>query len=250
MDFAYFGPICSLIILPSVLFNFLLFVIFKKFRRDSDLKERYKSSLIVTMVPIVFFIIYTFMFKWQPWAGRLMVSFVLLMMFSFAILIELLRNIKIKDFFNIVISILIFISIIFSAKVLFNSGDPKIIPRGGDSIYSVSYDERRYVCVAPYMKAVKEMVDNNLGEDSNLGLATSADDWDYIYFGKNFKRKLFYVSDEEYINNNIIDILDNNNLKGLLVNSLAVPSISDEEWLEKKENVNYKVEGCYILFYR
>lgn len=250
MDFAYFGPLCSLIIIPSVFYNLLLFVFWKKFRRNLNLKQKYKDSLKIIIITAIFFITYTFIFKWQPWAGRLMISFVLLMMFSFAMLIELLRNVNIKHFFSIIVSLLIFISIIFSAKVLFNSEDPKLVPLGGDSIYSVSYDERRYINTAPYMEAVEEMVNNNLDESSNLGLATSSDDWDYIYFGKNFKRDLFYISEEEYIKKNVKDILYDNNLDGLLMNKRGAPSIPEEEYLQKIENINYKEEGNYILFYR
>jgi len=250
MDLAYFGPVCSLIIIPSVLYNIVIFTLFKRIRRDAGFKEKYKNTLKILIIPVVFFISYTLIFKWQPWAGRLMISFALLMMFSFAILIELFRNINVKYLFSVIISVIIFIAIIFSGKVLFNSCDPKILPIGNRSIYSYDYDERRYIIVAPYMEAVKEMVNDTIGEKSNLGLATCGDDWDYIYFGKDFKRNLYYILEEEYTEKDILDILKDNNLDGLLLNTKGAPDIGEEVYQEKIKGVNYNEEDAYVLFYR
>ena len=102
----------------------------------------------------------------------------------------------------------------------------------------------------PHTKDIKNMVDSVLDGDSSLGLLTSNDDWDYIYFGKNFDRKLIYISDEEYIKKDIVDIIAENNLDGILINNSSVPPISEDSLIDKKEDVKSKSEAGYSLFYK
>jgi hypothetical protein len=219
MDTAYFGPISYFLILPAVFYNSLFFLFNKKFRTDSDSVEKYKNTLKLFAIPVIFYLIYNFMFKWNPWLGRTMIPFVLLMMFSFALLIDLLKKIKFKKLFTIIIYIILFISILFSIKVLFNADDPKIISRSGQSIYNVNYDDRRYSTSRWDMKIVKDSVDTIFKENAKIGLITGGDDWDYIYFGKHFKRTLHYLTNEEWSDNSIDEMLSDKNLDGIIINT-------------------------------
>ena len=216
---AYFGPMSYFLILPSVVYNSLFFLFYKKFRTNSDLVEKYKYSLKLFVIPLIFYLIYNFMIKWNPWLGRHMIPFVLLMMFSFALLIDLLKKIKFKKLFTVIICIILSISVVFSIKVLFNADDPRIISGSGESIYSVSYADRRYYATNWGMKIIRDSVDNIFRENATIGLITHYEDWNYIYFGKHFNRKLYYLTYEEWNNSSINEILSNKNLDGIIINT-------------------------------
>jgi len=246
MDFAYFGPLCSLVIIPSVIYNGLLFLIFNKYQRSLKLVSKYKNHLKILIIPILFFILYTLIFKWQPWAGRLMISYVSLMMVSFAMFFEFIRELKFRYIFTIITSIIILVAVLVSSKVMLNSWDPRLLPIGGNSIYSVNYDDRRFINSPPYIKEIKKIVEVNIPEEGRMGLITSGDDWDYVYFGKNFKRTLIYISERDFLKENLNDLIFKNKLDGILINTLSVPFIPDESRLE---NIIMKNIGNYKLFF-
>ena len=238
MGEAYFGPISYFLILPSVVYNSLFFLFYKKFRTNSDLVEKYKYSLKLLVIPLIFYFIYTFMVKWNPWLGRHMIPLVLLMMFSFALLIDFLKKIKFKKLFIVIIYTILSISILFSIKVLFNADDPRVLSWIGNSIYSVSYDDRRYFTTNWGMKIIKDSVDNIFKENATIGLITGYDAWDYIYFGKHFNRKLYYLTCEEWNNNSINEIFSDKKLDGIIINT-DIKEFSDGKFssvIEKIKN--------------
>ena len=251
MDVAYFGPIVPLLIIPSIFYNLVLFIILKSIKKIyTQIRILFLDSLRIFLIPFVFFSLYIFIFKWQPWAGRLMISYVVLLSIGFAFLILLIKIVNKKYLFNLFIAIILFISIIFSGKVLFNSWDPKIIPVGGESIYSVSYEERRYMNAAPEMYDVYKKANVALSSNAKVGLFTSNDSWDYIFFGKNFTRQICYISENEMKNESFEDIFLKNNLDGLILYRNNLPYKETEEFESRIQNLRYLESNNYYIFYR
>jgi hypothetical protein len=107
-------------------------------------------------------------------------------------------------------------------------------------------------------KPIKDMVEKNLKEETNLGLITPGGTWDYIFFGKNFKRKLEYFSYGILQDENVISIIKENKLDGLLIK--AINDDYKKYILDKNKGVDFKIEqhiiskelnmtaGYFILF--
>ena len=167
----------------------------------------------------MFFIGYNYIFVWHPWAGRLFISFASLMMINFAMLINFNNYLNKKIIFNTIFTIILIISFSFSFIDLFFNEFATIIPYKNKSIFSVSYDDRRYYKVNPQMGRVNDMINSALQENSKIGLLTGGNDWDYIYFGKNFKRNINYVNDYEYKNNDIKSLLSADSLDAIIINT-------------------------------
>ena len=217
-DESYFGPVYFFFILPSIFYNFLLFIFLRLWKRGLDLVNRYKNSLIISIIPICFFIGYTFIFKWEPYTGRLMVAFALLTMICFAELIDLLKATRLKYFYVIVIYMLIIMSMASSCLPLFK-GD-YISPKSID--LNISYEDRRSWSI----DEVKDVIDLTLPKNYKLGLILYTGDWVYILFDNDFNNSLMYISEEEWNNKDIKEILSDNNLDGLLINTNAEPFIN------------------------
>ncbi len=245
-DYGYFGPLCSLIIIPSVIYNAILLPIYIKIRNDKDLLKKYKDTLKFMIIPVIFFILYNYIFKWQPWAGRLMISFVLLIMPSFAVFLEYLSKIRMSKIFISIIAYLFIMVLISSSWVMLLNWDYRVLPIGGGSIYSVDYQERRFVRSPPYIREIKKITEKYIPEEGKLGLITSEDDWDYIYFGDNFRRTLMYISEKDYKEKEIQELITLNKLDGIIVDELVVEYLTDDNDLE---NIDIKISGNYRLYY-
>ena len=214
-DQSYFGPLFFFLVLPATIFNLLLALGMRLWRRNSELVQRFKDYLKILVIPGLFFIFYTFIFKWQPYAGRLMIGFALLMMIGFAEFIDLLRDIKIKVIFNIFAYCLIFIIIVVSFFPLFFNDYNRLIGSDNRSIYSIKYEDRR----GDFLRDVKQAVDENLGPVSRLGLILPDSDWVYILFGNGFRRELEYINDYDWNNKSIDEITSEKKLDGILINT-------------------------------
>lgn len=261
MDVSYFGLIAFFLILPSIIYNSFIILISKKIRENIFLLNKFKLILKISIIPFCFFMGYALLFKWHYFQGRYMISFVLMTMFSYALLIDFLQNIFTKKhFYYTVIILLIIIGIFFSSMALFFNTDMKLIPNKNllvgplkqtPSIFCCKYDYRRYNTYNYQMKPTKDMVESNLAVTAKLGLYNTQGTWDYIYFGKNFKRKLIYITDIEFNSSDIKSILEKNNLDGLIV---RVYDKNKDEVIEKGKNTNYKIEkyidDYLILFMR
>ena len=118
------------------------------------------------------------------------------------------------------------------------------------SIFATEYEDRIFNISTINIKPVREMIESNLPETSRLGLCNTQWTWDYIYFGKNFKRTLIYIPKTELIKNDIGQILKAYNLNGLLV---KVIETDKNTTLSRGKNVNYKIEkyfnDYFILFF-
>jgi len=161
-------------------------------------------------------------------------------MFALSLLINIIQTLKIKNLFNFFIYFILAVSIILSIKVMYNSHDPKIISRSGNSIYSVSYNDRRFFSSRWDMKLVKDVVDNVLKKNATIGLMTGGDDWDYIYFGKKFEKKLYYLTYDSWRNNNIIDLMNIKELDGIIINT-DINEFSDGGFSNVIEKIKEKI---------
>ena len=226
-DTSYFGPIFFFVGFPSIIYSSILFVILKKFRKNNELGQKYKNSLIISIIPICFFVGYVFLFTWHIWAGRYMVAFVLLLMVNFSEFLELIKKIKLKALFNIVALLLVIASLSFSTLPLFRNEYLKLIDFKGENIFSKPKPKNDSETVEPVGRiaenfAMEKKVDELFGTNSSLGLILDAGDWVYIFFGRDFSRKLTYITDEEWNRKEIKQILIDNNFDGLLVNTKVV----------------------------
>ena len=219
-DSSYFGPIGFFIIMPSIFYNFILFIKLRYSRKNNfyEIKYKYINSLLFFSIPAIFFLIYCYIFKWEPWAGRLLIAMVLIMMINFAELLELLKEINHKVLV-IIITILLISSIGVSFFSLFQKNNAILISSSNKkSIFSISnYDDRR---MSGQLLELSNMVNQNLKEESNLGIILFDQDWIYTYFGKHFERNLRYISNEEYLKSSYNQLFKN--LDGLLVNSVFI----------------------------
>jgi len=218
-DASYFGPIFLFFILPSIFYNLVYFIVLKIKNKIEFIRLKWIDSLKIAVIPAVFFIGYNYIFVWHPWAGRLFISFASLMMINFAMLINFNNYLNKKIIFNTIFTIILIISFSFSFIDLFFNEFATIIPYKNKSIFSVSYDDRRYYKVNPQMGRVNDMINSALQENSKIGLLTGGNDWDYIYFGKNFKRNINYVNDYEYKNNDIKSLLSADSLDAIIINT-------------------------------
>lgn len=249
---SYFGPIAFFIIMPSVFFNFILFIRFKYFNKNNfyKVKDKYINSLLFFSIPVIFFFTYCYIFKWHPWAGRLFISMILIMMISFAEFQELLKNVS-RKVLSVFIVIIFLFSVGTSCFSLFQNNNAILISRNNESIFGISnYNDRRS---DGQVSEICKMVDQNLKEKSNLGLVLFNEDWIYPYFGKNFKRKLRYISDEEYFKNSYDGFFKD--LDGILINSIFIQprfDLAAGDSLLKVDHNNFKelfkpLNGCYFV---
>lgn len=214
-DESYFGPICFFFILPSVFFNTILAVCLCIWEKGQKSIRKYVNHLIILIIPALFFIGYVLIFKWQPYTGRLMIAFILLMMVGFAESLDLLKTIRWKYFFPVIITILVSVSLVFSSLPLFFNNYQKLVSLKGESFYNSKYEDRR----GAFGNNAKVLVDETLGEKSKLGIIFKEGDWVFIFFGTNFERQLEYISNNEWNNKSLEKIMKDNNLDGLLVNT-------------------------------
>lgn len=227
-DASYFGPVFLIFILPSIFYNLIYFVVLKVKKKAEFLRTKWIDTLKIAVIPVIFFIGYNYIFVWQPWAGRLFISFASLMMINFAMLIDFNNYLNKRVLFKTVLTIILVVSIAFSFIDLFFNEFATIIPYKNKSIFSVNYSDRRYYKVNPKMGKVNNMVNSSLKENSKIGLITGDDDWDYMFFGMNFKRNIKYLNDDEFKNRKIKNILFENNLDAIIINTEYISDFYDK----------------------
>jgi len=221
-DLSYYGPIGYFCILPSLVFCILFFIFDKGLRRNKAYFNKLKDCVIISSIPIVYFISYVFIFKWQPWCGRFYMGFVLILMVDFALLMDILGGYKKKTIFIIVASIIIVVSIFNSFYILYKNPKINIFPNQGKSIFSIDYDSRRYFNFGEEGEEflnLRNFVDSKIAQKSDLGISISSIDWPYILFGDKYQRNLKYISREEILKNDIEEIIKKNDLDGIVVKS-------------------------------
>ena len=253
---SYFGPIVFFILLPSILINFL-FLFSKKIRTNKELILRFKTSLFIFLIPSSFFLLFTLLLNWQPYTGRYLIPFVAILFVNFAILLEFLKNIDKRQLtFKLAIVLILLICIPYSSINLFLNNSANIIPikfnnKEFKTIYSIPYENRRYKTYGSQWEPLNNFIKKNVRENSKIGIYTMFQSWDYLFFGKNFERKIFYISKEELMSKKIEDILSEKELDYILIykNGLEFKDIKygTKIGLKSLETENI---GDYILFYR
>ena len=226
-DDSYFGPLGFFIVLPITIINLLLIFLSKRLRQTKETFEKYKTSIIILIIPALFFIGYSYLFKWHQWGGRLLIAFVMFLIINLAEFFDLIKSIRIKIFYYIVITLLLIWSSYNSYFLLFKNSYLPLIKVNDSNIFSTSKYEDRRVKFAPgkmgIMNKNKEIVDEETGISSNLGLASDIGEWVYIYFGNNFKRKVFYLTEDDQKNLNLDEIFKKYKLDALILNSSFLP---------------------------
>ena len=250
-DESYFGPIYFFLVLPSLLYNLILFLAFRAWLFGKDVSEKFKSYLIILIIPVIFFISYTLIFKWQPFTGRLMITFVLFTMIGLTLFIDLLKLIKWKYFLQIFAAILIILTIWSSIRPMFKNDYYPISNLKFSSIFNFKDSEKKEQISGEdkisIMLRANELVDLKLGPRSRLGIAFDMSDWAYIFFGENLERNVQYINKDDWENKDIYTILKDNNLDGLLVNTkitdtLKVKSVYSKmlgENIIKVDSINF-----------
>ncbi|MHB8280296.1 MAG: glycosyltransferase family 39 protein, partial [Candidatus Humimicrobiaceae bacterium] len=227
-DASYFGPVFLIFILPSIFYNLIYFVVLKVKKKAEFLRTKWIDTLKIAVIPVIFFIGYNYIFVWQPWAGRLFISFASLMMINFAMLIDFNNYLNKRVLFKTVLTIILVVSIAFSFIDLFFNEFATIIPYKNKSIFSVNYSDRRYYKVNPKMGKVNNMINSTLNYNSKIGLISGDNDWDYIYFGKNFSRVIKYISDDELAKVNIKNIFKENNFNAIVINTKNISGLYNQ----------------------
>lgn len=219
-DTGYFGLLFFLFCLPVSIYNLILFIILKFKKTKLDINKKYLNSLIVTIIPTIFFLGYVLLFKWHIWAGRYMIAFVLLLMIGVAEFFELLKSFKIKYLYYSIILLIVLLSIWSSFYPLFNNEYASISNMIKNKIHpQVANNQEVTENNITRMFKVNTFLNNKFPENSNIGIILDQSDWVYIYFGEKFQRKLTYITNEEWNNNNIKNILNKNNYDALLINN-------------------------------
>ena len=218
-DTSYSGLLFFLFVLPSIFLNFILFLALGKKNRDVELSTKYKTSLKISIIPILFFIGYIILFKWHIWAGRYMIAFSLLIMINVAEFFDLLKKIKVRYLFNIFIVILVFLSIWSSVLPLFKNEYISLADIIKNKISKTPQIQATEENAITFMLKANEMLKETLPDKSNIGIILDQSDWVYIYFGEKFQKKLKYITDDEWNNNTIKKIMKDNKSDGILVNS-------------------------------
>jgi hypothetical protein len=233
-DESYFGPFYFFIVLPSIFFNFLIFLIFRLWRKGTEFLRRFKESLFLLIIPVVYFVLYAYIFKWQPYTGRHMIIFALISMISFAILLDFIFQINKKYFFQILSGLFIMMVIFLSFFTLFKQDYMNL----SNSDFKFKYEDRRNDWVKDELK----LLNDNLVSPYNIGLVLHTGDWVYMLFGKGYSNRLSYISQTEWNKNPVSEILSNEGFDGLLINkkSEVFPT-------QKYNSVFSKLTGNLIL---
>lgn len=218
-DESYFGPFYFFTILPSLIYNFFIFLVFRLWRKGKKLIHKMKYSLSIIIIPLLFFIMYTIVFKWQPYTGRLMISVASLSMISFGLMMELLFQVNKKYLFQIVSFILVILTAILSFFPLFKEDYVNLTKLN----FNVEYDQRR----PSFIKDGQELLSDNIKSPYKIGLVLHGGDWVYLLFGKDYSNKLYYIPKEIWNEKKIPDILTENGFDGILVNKNAEVFLND-----------------------
>jgi len=220
-DTSYFGMVFFFLGLPAIIYNLILFIILKLKRVSTSLFVKYNNSLKITIIPVLFFLGYVIMFKWHIWAGRYMIAFVLLMMISVAEFFELIKLFKVKYIYYFLVIVILFLSVWSSVYPLFKNEYSSIADIVRNKINKTPPGQSSEESAIDRMKKVNKALGSTLPGKSNIGIVLDESDWVYIYFGKQFERKLTYLTDKEWNNNSIDKIIKDGNYDALLINSTS-----------------------------
>jgi hypothetical protein len=220
-DTSYFGLVFFFLGLPAIIYNLILYIILKLKKVNSGISIKYKNSLMITIIPILFFLGYVILFKWHIWAGRYMIAFVLLMMISVAEFFELVKLFKVKYLYYALTILVLFLCVWSSIYPMFKNEYASIADIIRNKINKAPQSQPSEVTAIDRMKKANETLESVLPGNSNIGIILDESDWVYIYFGKNFQRKLTYLTDKEWNNNSIKNIIKNDNYDALLINSTS-----------------------------
>lgn len=244
-DSAYFGPLGFFLIWPAII-TAILVVIFKYFK-----KQKIDSLLFFVMailgLSISFFLVFSFLLKWQPWGGRLLIAFVLTSMPAVALLYSNLQQYsKLNNFFMK----LIIISIISTSFLcVFLNYTAPIIPIGFEK-KALSIDDVEISPATPIILKERtilimnrtqrrffnypdgyltfELINQKIPVDGRLGLVIGSDDWDYPFFGEHLERRIFQIS-QDNVNTSGFNVLMNEmNLDGILVRKSIYSNINPQ----------------------
>ena len=234
-DESYFGPFYFFIILPSIFFNFLIFLIFRLWRKGTKFLRRFKDSLFLIIIPAVYFALYAYIFKWQPYTGRHMIAFAVLTMVSFAVLIDCIFQINKKYFFQILSGLFIIIVIFLSFFTLFKQDYINL----SKFDFKTKHIDSRIDWVKDELKLLNE---NLVLPPYDIGLVLHTSDWVYMLFGKDYSNRLNYISQIEWNKNQVSEILAKEDFDGILVNKTSEVFLSQEY-----NSVYSKITGNLIL---
>lgn len=209
-DESYFGPVFFFFVMPSIFYSFISFLALRVWSGGKELVQKYKDSLKIYLIGLVFFIGYNYIFVWQPFAGRLLLGFPLFIMPVFAITFEFFKNIKFKKVFNILVAILFSLCIVSSYFPLFKADYINL------SKYdlSIEYKDRRF----DFMNSSNNLAISTFGDKYNLGLILKEGDAVYLLFGDKYNHELKYISAEDWNEKDVKEILDANSIDGILIN--------------------------------
>ncbi|NJD76123.1 MAG: hypothetical protein FIB08_03360 [Candidatus Methanoperedens sp.] len=251
-DSAYFGPLGFFLIWPGIIAAILV-LIFKYFKKEK-IDSKLSHVIAILGLSISFFLVFSFLLKWQPWGGRLLVAFVLTSMPAVALLYSNLEQYpKINKFFMK----LIIISIITTSFLcLFLNYTSPVIPIGFEkkafsinnieispakplilkerTILTMNRTQKRFFNY-PEGYLTFELVNQKIPADGKLGLVIGSDDWDYPFFGEHFGRRIFQISK------------DNLNIKGfnVLMNEMDLDGILVRKSIYLDNNPGYEGEKYY-----
>ncbi|MDD5658871.1 MAG: glycosyltransferase family 39 protein [Actinomycetota bacterium] len=233
-DESYFGPLFFFFVLPSFFYGIFLFLALKIWKKGKELIQKYKDSLKLYLIGLSFFLCFIFIFRWQPFSGRLLISFALFSIATFAINLEFIKCIKLKYLFDIISWIFVILLIAASFSPLFKADYINL----SKFDFKVEYDDRN----PNFIKDGQDLAYSTFGDKYKLGLILREGDAVYLLFGNKFENKLIYISKESWEREKISDIIQKNNIDGILVNK------NSEAFLEQKITPLSKKLSKELLF--
>ena len=233
-DESFFGPLFFFLVLPSLIYSMFLFLVLRIWKKGKELIQKYKDSLKLFLIGLSFFLCFMFIFRWQPYSGRLLMGFTLFSIAIFAINLEFLKSIKLKYFFNIISLIIIILLITASYFPLFKADYINL----SKFDFSAKYDDRR----GNFIKDGQDLVYSTFGDKYKLGLILRGGDTVYYLFGKKFENKLIYIPKGSWDKEKISNIIQKNNIDGILINK------NSEAFSEQKITPLYKKLSKKLLF--
>lgn len=232
MDVSYFGIIAFFITMPAIIYNSILVLIIRKKSYYNECIRIYKTSIIISLIPISYFILYSLFFKWEIFSGRYYIIFIAILTVNLALFFYIISKILNKNkLFKAIITFFLVVGIFFSFITLFLNVDFKIIPNkrfyriftSSPSMFSENYENRAFNTDTVVMKPILKSIKSNLPCYAKLGICNNIGNNNYIcildffYFGKNFEKTIQYIPANELLENNISNIFIKYKLDGLLL---------------------------------
>jgi len=233
-DESYFGPLFFFLVLPSLIYSMFLFLVLRIWKKGKELIQKYKDALKLYLIGLSFYLCFMIILRWQPFSGRLLMGFALFSIAIFAINLEFLKSIKLKYFFNIISLIIIILLITASYFPLFKADYINL----SKFDFSVQYDNRRI----NFIKDGQDLAYSTFGDKYKLGLILRGGDAVYYLFGKKFENKLIYIPKGSWDKEKISNIIQKNNIDGILINK------NSEAFSEQKITPLYKKLSKKLLF--